>query len=221
MLKSFVKKCLGREIKKTEDSFLTSIRISVPGMLHEGNPFLFDYAMKHLPSSAPILEIGSFAGLSTVVIGAYLKKHQCDNPFISVDKWEFEAEEASALFQGSHQNYASYQEHIEWQFNHNTDAFLTGIDHTHQKLTSDEFFASNNVPPTLAFAYIDGNHSYDFVKRDVENVMKRLVTGGFMLLDDSADHHPFDVNKFVKAELIHRKDCRVVMKNPNYLIQKI
>src|SRR3954466_6118167 len=45
------------------------------GMLNQGNLWCFDYAMRHLPSDAPMVEIGSFCGLSTNLISYYRQKH--------------------------------------------------------------------------------------------------------------------------------------------------
>jgi hypothetical protein len=40
--------------------------------------------------------------------------------------------------------------------------------------------AANLLPSSLDFVYIDGNHSYDFVKDDVEVYFPKLVQGGVL-----------------------------------------
>ena len=38
--------------------------------------------------------------------------------------------------------------------------------------------ASNNIPDNLDFVYVDGNHDYDFVKRDIELYYPKVMSGG-------------------------------------------
>lgn len=40
--------------------------------------------------------------------------------------------------------------------------------------------ALNDVPDDLDFVYIDGNHSYDFVKDDIENYYPKIKGGGVL-----------------------------------------
>jgi hypothetical protein len=72
----------------------------------------------------------------------------------------------------------------------------------------------------LAFAYIDGNHTYDFAKRDWRNVDEFLVPGGFVLFDDSASYLDFDVYP-VTRELRRNPKYELVSANPNHLFRKL
>jgi hypothetical protein len=71
----------------------------------------------------------------------------------------------------------------------------------------------------IAFAYIDGNHAYDFARRDFENTDRFLVPGGFILFDDSADGSEFEVTRVVQ-EVLNSDAYEIVAKNPNYLLRK-
>jgi hypothetical protein len=71
-----------------KDPFLElALRSIVPGWLHQGNVELFDYCFANLPSGAPVVEIGSFAGLSLITIIHLLERHGRSNPVFSVDEW--------------------------------------------------------------------------------------------------------------------------------------
>jgi hypothetical protein len=72
----------------------------------------------------------------------------------------------------------------------------------------------------ISFAYIDGNHSYEFAKRDFENVDKYLETGGFILFDDSSDDSQWEVRRVIE-EIKRNSNYEVIIKNPNYLIRKM
>lgn len=50
------------------------------------------------------------------------------------------------------------------------------------KLTSEE--AVKHIPNEMDFIYIDGNHDYEYVKKDIENYYKKLRIGGVLGGDD-------------------------------------
>ncbi len=50
---------------------------------------------------------------------------------------------------------------------------------TFLKMTSDEAF-NNHLPKDLDFVYIDGNHDYEFVKRDLSNAFQHVRKGGYV-----------------------------------------
>lgn len=69
------------------------------------------------------------------------------------------------------------------------------------------------------FAHLDSNHTYDFARRDFENVDAHLVAGGFILFDDSADGSTWEVCRVV-AEALVRDAYELVAKAPNYLVRE-
>lgn len=50
--------------------------------------------------------------------------------------------------------------------------------------TSDDMFDSLKIP-TIGLAFIDGEHHYDYVKRDFENCFKLLSDDGYIFLHDT------------------------------------
>ena len=76
-----------------------------------------------------------------------------------------------------------------------------------------------NQKREISFAYIDGNHQYEFAKRDFENVDKILISGGFILFDDSADYTNWGSKK-VAQEAAKSGKYEVVRKNPHYFLRK-
>ena len=102
------------------------------------------------------------------------------------------------------------------------------------QLTSDDFFSKYaegalvtdlfdrqlTLSGDISFAYIDGNHAYDYAKRDFENVDKYLLKGGFILFDDSRDNSNFGSTKLM-SEIKSNSHYALVDKNPNYLFKKI
>ncbi|MCH2195258.1 hypothetical protein [Kordia sp.] len=74
------------------DYFLYRIKATIigEGMLLEGNIYLMDYAIQHMPSDGIVFEIGSYAGLSTNVMLHLLEKHGKKHRFVGCDAWIYE-----------------------------------------------------------------------------------------------------------------------------------
>tara|TARA_E500000178_G_scaffold27283_1_gene25009 strand:- start:983 stop:1267 length:285 start_codon:yes stop_codon:yes gene_type:complete len=60
-------------------------------------------------------------------------------------------------------------------------------------MTSDNFFQNNSKIFDLIF--IDGDHFYDQVLRDINNAWKVLKNGGFLILDEYLWWYYKDLNK--------------------------
>ena len=219
-------------LKKVEDEYLNWLRFANAGMLDPGNVYAMKHVIKNLPTRDPIIEIGSFCGLSTNVLSYFLRKEKRENIFFCSDKWIFEGSENTTFLGLSDISSRDYKSFVKNTFIRNINFFSPNRPHPIE-LFSDEFFEkwenksevidvfnqSIKLGGYISFCYIDGNHSYDFAKRDFENVNQYLVPGGFILFDDSSDSNPFGLTKLMK-EIKQRSDYSLVMKNPNYLFQK-
>ena len=73
-----------------KDEYIQWLMYANAGMINEGNIYLFDYVIKNVPSNKPILEIGSFCGLSLNIMNYLLFKHSKNNKLFSADPWFFE-----------------------------------------------------------------------------------------------------------------------------------
>jgi predicted O-methyltransferase YrrM len=194
-----------------------------------------DYAVKNIPSAAPIIEIGSFCGLSANVITYLKERHGMKNPLITCDKWIFEGAEDSDIPVGDslHVTHGEYKRFVKETFLRNVRTFSRYDLPFTVELLSDEFFISWETSQKcedvfgrevklggpISFCYIDGNHSYDFAKRDFENCDRYLEKGGFILFDDSADASGWEVCKVVReVKATGRYD--LVSRDPNYFFTK-
>lgn len=205
------------------------------GLLVPGNLYCFDYALSRLPSQAPILEIGSFCGLSTNVITYYKEKHNALNPLITCDTWEFEEAVPGGMVGASQISLQDYRQFARETFIRNTRMFSRFDLPRTVELLSDDFFAAWSagleVPlvhggrlslgGTFSFCYIDGNHAYSQVSRDFENCDTYLEPGGFILFDDSADGWGWEGVRRVVADVRRQPGYELIVKNPNYLFRKI
>ncbi len=216
------------------DEYVNWLCFANAGMLDRGNLYLMDYAMSRLPSTAPMLEIGSFCGLSTNVLTHYKRKHNIRNKLVTCDKWEFEnAGNGSDHVGGSPVLFADYKTFVRDTYIRNTRMFSGDDLPFTMEMTSDEFFtawrekrAVQDVfgrPMTLggpiSFCYIDGNHTYEGAKKDFLDCDSCLEEGGFILFDDST------VEKFgvrdLMPEVLASSQYKLVAQNPNHLFEKV
>jgi hypothetical protein len=215
------------------DGYVTWLCFANAGMLDRGNLYLMDHAISRLPSAAPILEIGSFCGLSTNLLTHYKRKHSRTNKVITCDKWEFENNNSDKLhIAGSPVTFAEYKRLVRDSFLRNARTFSADDLPFTIELFSGEFFdlwkggestvdvfgRSVHLGGPLSFCYIDGNHSYEGARLDFENCDQFLELGGFILFDDSVNQQ-FGVKQLVR-EVLQSGRYKLVAKNPNHLLQK-
>jgi hypothetical protein len=214
--------------------FLTWVQFAVPGMLTRGNVEAFRHAIANMPQQGAVIEIGSFCGLSTTVISYWLDKYARGNKIFTCDKWEFEGQQLGTPLGDSpsitHDHYKSYVKdtyirvmrtfavnHLPFTVECFSDEFFR-LWHD-QKTAIDVFGRSVTLGGGVSFCYIDGNHTYDFARRDFENTDKILLPGGFILFDDSADGSQWEVNRLVR-EVAEMGKYELILTNPNYLFKK-
>jgi hypothetical protein len=226
---------LNHPVPPAWSGYLSWLTFAVPGMLSRGNVDLMSFALQHLPNNAPILEIGSFCGLSTCAISYLCFKHAIHNRFYTCDRWVFEGQVCGAhLSDHTLITHDEYRTFVRDSYLRNARFFCKPDVPYTIEVDSDTFFerwaAAESVTDVfgrdvemggcLSFCYIDGNHTYEFAKRDFINTDRHLVPRGFILFDDSADGSEWEVCRVVK-EVLQSGSYRLVGKNPNYLIQKI
>jgi hypothetical protein len=165
----------------------------------------------------------------------YLKqRHRVTNRLYTSDRWQFEGSEDSGPLDGSTMiTHPKYRAFVKETFERNLRFFSAGDLPFSIELSSDEFFAAWAKRETrtdvfgrectlggpLSFCYIDGNHSYEYAKRDFEHCDEVLERGGFVLFDDSGDGSGWEVCRVV-AEVVASGRYEVIAKNPNYLFRK-
>jgi len=201
-----------------------------PGWLERGNLYSFDYAIRNLPSESPIIEVGSFCGLSTNLLAYYKQANSVKNRVVNCDKWQWND---TGKVGNSSFTYPEYLGFAKDAYVRNVRMFSRDDLPYTIELFSDEFFQqwreSRDVPDIfgrtiqlggpISFCFIDGNHAYEYVKRDFMNTDEFLEIGGFILFDDSADGTAWDVSR-VRDEVIASRRYEVVARNPNYLFRK-
>jgi len=135
---------------------------------HYFNGFL-DFLMfvnKNIRTCNTIIEIGSFKGESSSLI----LKHIHGNPILyCVDPWN-DMPDNSDILQGI--NFSNIEKIFD-------ETLISFNNFKKIKSTSDEFIQSNTIN-SVDLVYIDGLHTYDQVKRDIENYLPLIKSGGIL-----------------------------------------
>jgi hypothetical protein len=219
---------------EVNDEYLNWLSFANAGMLNRGNLHLMEHALTRLPSAAPLLEIGSFCGLSANALTHLKRRHGIKNRLLTCDKWQFEnAGNGDDPIGDSQIPFSDYKNFVRDSFLRNTQMFSRDDLPFTLEMTSDEFFAAwrekkatQDVfgrPITLggpiSFCYVDGNHSYEGAKRDFLNCDAFIEEGGFILFDDSTVEQ-FGVRELM-PEIAGTGRYTLVARNPNHLFQKV
>src|SRR5208282_4138247 len=106
-----------------DDDYVTQITYMIAGIMARGNPYLFEFAISRLPSTAPILEIGSYCGLSTNLLIYYTRKYNVPNIVITCDRWEFQKSGASPYVGESKLQYADLEQFARESYVRNIKKF--------------------------------------------------------------------------------------------------
>ena len=216
------------------DEYIKWLCFANAGMLDRGNLYLMDYALSRIKSGSPLVEIGSFCGLSANALSYYKRKHGLKNQLITCDRWDFEMDEHGDRdhVAGSPVLHSDYKRFVRDSYLGSTGLFSAGDLPFTVEATSDDFFKqwqreadvldvrgrTLHLGGPISFCYIDGNHSYEYAKRDFLNCHAFLERGGFILFDDSTIQE-FGVHRLM-SEVVTSREYRLVATNPNHLFQK-
>jgi len=212
------------------DHFTDHLHYAIAGMLQRGNLHCFDWAIRNRPSDAPLLEIGSFCGLSTNALIYYLRRHASPQRFFTCDPWTFER----AMVGDTPVSRSEYAAFVKGSFLHGIEAFAADRRPHTVESTADAFFeawaAAREVDDVfgrrvrlggpLAFVYVDGLHDREHVMQDWRHADAFLEPGGFVLFDDSWDGAGWGACT-VMPDVLASGRYELVAKNPNYFFRKV
>ncbi len=155
-------------------------------------------ALLHLPSMADhfpgaIVEIGSFKGKSTaaLALGSSLLSSR-KRPVYAIDPFVVPP-------------YEEFENNMKM---HGLDRFVIPI-------KKHSYEACEDCPESIAALFIDGDHNYESVRRDIADYIPRVVKGGIAAFHDYSTYWP----GVVKAvdELCGNKEFKIITIYDNLL----
>lgn len=148
--------------------------IKVKGMLMDEDKNILSKYAKSLDKKSTIVEIGSFLGLSAIIMG--ISNRQCR--IVCIDPCDLSGEEASAPIYRK-EGYEGVRQFRRLRLN----LFFYGIRAKIIRATSQE--AIKEFSNRCQLLFVDGDHSYEGCSRDVGLYGERLDTGGTLILHDA------------------------------------
>lgn len=163
----------------------------VPGFLTEDEARFLGLLAACAPGDGAILEIGSFKGKSTVMLGT-VARHYGRGPVVAIDPHNFNNRELAGYRTAPEAS--SYDEFLR----HVDAAGVAGIVEPHRSLSTD--IAPKWARP-LRVLWIDGDHSYAGAKADFDGFLPHLIPGGVVAFHDALHEFAGPIRVFVDEVL--------------------
>lgn len=197
--------------EKDVAAILDTVSREVPGW----TPFdqlltLFTLAMGSAGRGGALLELGSWCGRSAVALGLAAQRSQtqlhCIDLFPAKDDWQRNPDGSwSMRVRLGSSMVAAYTGQTVWAepfardiaplyekwsstldaFQHTITRFGLGDSVRWYRGTSELLESTPLSDVVVRMAFIDGDHGYAEVRRDVERIVPRLVRGGWLCFDDA------------------------------------
>jgi predicted O-methyltransferase YrrM len=160
-----------------------------------------------LPSVHAKVEIGSYHGKSTVLIGNVLKNFHPQSKIYSIDP---------------HNGVVGDEDKTILTLAPSLTAFTRNIERERlgdQVELIQDFSFNVNWSRKISMLFIDGLHDYKNVSRDFNHFAVHVQSGGYIVFHDYADYYP-GVKTFVNEVLADRAYQRVALVDSLMVIQK-
>jgi glycosyltransferase involved in cell wall biosynthesis/predicted O-methyltransferase YrrM len=161
-----------------------------------------------LPASQAIVEIGSYQGKSTVLLGTVVKNYFPQGRVYAIDPHEGVVGAADQGLQSTPPTLVRFRQNIE----------AAGLSAVVETIKEFSFNVQWNKPISLLF--IDGLHDYPNVARDFWHFVDWVKQGGYIAFHDYADYYP-GVQAFVNEILAGGAYRKVQLANSLMVVQKI
>lgn len=182
------------------------------------------------PLGGDVLEIGSWCGRSTAVLGHAARRSGghvfAVDLFPRADEWRENPDGSFSMrARIDGQEMTAYTDQTVWRepflrdiapiyaetpdlldrFNATIEA--EGLTDVVTPFRGDaaQWITSRRDPPTLRLAFIDGDHGYDAVCRDIALVGRHLQPGGWIAFDDAFSHYE-GVDRAITEKVIRSDD---------------
>lgn len=165
-------------------------------------------ALSNLPQSRFVIDIGSYYGRATILLGSAIKQFFPDVKIVSIDPHDGRQ---GARDQGLKKFSPSLNE-LKKNIAH------AGLNDVVQIIQDRSYNVQWHQP--VSFLFIDGLHDYESVSTDFNHFEKWLVKGGCVAFHDYADYFP-GVKRFVDKLLITGCYQKITTVESIIIIQKL
>ncbi len=162
---------------------------NVPGYLLENEARFIGLMAACVPAKGVILEIGSFKGRSTVML-AKVAGHYGLGPVIAIDP---HSHNLSLVHRGT----PLPSTYDEFQSSLRTAGVSEHVE-VHRALSTD---VSSTWNRQIRFLWIDGDHTYEGAKADLDGFSKFVAQNGVIAFHDALNNFPGPIRVFVEEIL--------------------
>jgi predicted O-methyltransferase YrrM len=161
----------------------------VPGHLAENEARFLGLLAACAPARGTIVEIGSFKGRSTVML-AKVASHYSLGPIVAIDPHN------SPILLDHHANpeASSYQDFLD-------SIHAAGVSNHVESHLAYSTEAANSWNRPIRLLWIDGDHSYEGAKKDLDGFFPHLVPHGVVAFHDALNAFPGPIRVFVEDVL--------------------
>jgi len=159
----------------------------VPGWINDAE-WLYENIVNECQDGDHLIEIGTFFGQSACRMGELIKQSNKDITFDTIDTFEqiepsmragFHPPQFREYKESEQLNTSPMSSVVQMHFN------LLDISDYVNIVICDSRVAHNLYKDnSLKMVYLDGNHEYNIIKKDLENYWKKVKKGGFLVGDD-------------------------------------
>lgn len=186
---------------------------------------LFSLVLATSDLKGDVLEIGSWCGRSSVVLGHAARiagdtTVTCIDLFPSKEDWTRNPDGSwSFRVRIGDREYGGYEDQTVWEepfekdiapiyqkYDSVYDVFMenmerNGLQEIIQPHRGDSGLLQEMEDFRCRLAFLDGDHSYDAVCRDIENVERCLISGGWITFDDAFSYYD-GVDRAIRERII-------------------
>jgi predicted O-methyltransferase YrrM len=161
----------------------------VRGHLEENEARFLGLLAACVPAEGAIVEIGSFRGKSTVML-AKVASHYRFGPVVAIDPHN----SPILLDRQADPEVSSYQDFL----NSIQTAGVSNAVEPHLAYSAD---VANSWNRPIRLLWIDGDHSYEGAKKDLDGFLSHVVPGGVVAFHDALNAFPGPIRVFVEEVL--------------------
>jgi predicted O-methyltransferase YrrM len=161
----------------------------VPGHLSEKEARFLGLLAACVPANGPIVEIGSFKGRSTVMLSK-VASHYSYGSVVAIDPHN-----SPILFDHkSNPEASSYQDFLN-------NVHGAGVSEYVEPHAAHSKEVANSWNRPIRILWIDGDHSYEGAKSDLDGFLPHLVPEGVVAFHDALNNFPGPIRVFVEDVL--------------------
>lgn len=164
-----------------------------PGSPGNTLPGLYDLIQLCLRPTDVVLEVGSYAGVSSELFAWHCRELYC------VDNWQTYGERELSLMREAEQRF---------------DRRMAPYVHVFKQRLESAGAAARHPDGSLDLVYIDGSHAYQAVRRDIQLWWPKLKVGGYLA------GHDFDLTAHVARAVQERFGPVATFQDSSWVVRK-